>query len=78
MTCQEFIEFLMDYLLGEVERSRFDAHLAVCPSCVAYLRTYQETIKLGKAVFTHPDQEMPEEVPEDLVEAILAARDKRK
>jgi anti-sigma factor RsiW len=78
VTCKEFIEFLLEYLLGEVDRTRFDAHLAVCPSCVAYLKTYQQTVKLGKAAFIQPGDKLPEEVPEDLVQAILEARQKGK
>lgn len=77
MSCREFVEFLMEYLLGEVDREKFDAHLAVCPSCVNYLKTYQQTVRLGKAVFASPDQKLPEEPPEDLVQAILAARQGR-
>ena len=75
MTCQEFIEFLMEYLLGEVDRAKFDAHLAVCPSCVAYLKSYQETVKMGKAVMSGTDEQL-EDPPEELVNAILEARKK--
>ena len=76
MTCREFIEFLMEYLLGEVDREKFDAHLAVCPSCVNYLKTYQEAVKAGKTAFSDPDEQLPDEPPEDLIKAILASRDK--
>jgi anti-sigma factor RsiW len=77
MTCRELIEFLMDYLDGELgpeERARFDAHLAECPMCVAYLETYQQAVRLGKAVLAPPGEEVPAEVPDDLVRAVLAAR----
>jgi predicted anti-sigma-YlaC factor YlaD len=79
MTCREMIEFLMDYLSGsltEREKAVFDAHLAVCPSCVAYLETYGESIRMGKAAFARADEELPGEVPEELIEAILASRKK--
>ena len=49
-------------------------HLAECPWCVAYLQTYQEAIRLGKGVFAHEEKEVPADVPEELIEAILAAR----
>jgi anti-sigma factor RsiW len=77
VTCRTFITFLMEYLGGELsaaERAEFDAHLAECPWCVAYLQNYQEAIRLGKAVFADEDAAVPEEVPEELVRAILAAR----
>ncbi len=77
MTCRTFIDFLMEYLSGELPRSQrdeFDAHLAECVECVAYLKTYNETVTLGKAAFEDHDAAVPADVPEDLVKAILAAR----
>lgn len=76
MDCRTFIEFLMDYLgagLGAEARGTFEEHLAECPECVAYLRQYEQTVRLGKAC-CEPDAAVPAEVPEDLVRAILAAR----
>jgi anti-sigma factor RsiW len=77
VTCREFTAFLADYLAGALpgsQREAFHAHLAGCPSCVAYMNTYQETIRLGRAAFLPSGPNLPEEVPEDLVQAILAAR----
>ncbi len=77
ITCKELIEFLADYLDGELpapERREFDRHLAVCPSCVNYLETYKGTIALGRAALCDPDEAPPKEVPEDLIKAILATR----
>jgi anti-sigma factor RsiW len=74
VNCRTLIEFLMAYLDGELpdaERAQFEAHLAECPWCVAYLKTYQETVRLGKAVLTEPEAPPP---PEELVRAVLAAR----
>jgi anti-sigma factor RsiW len=67
----------MDYLSGGLsahERTVFEEHLAECPDCVNYLDTYRETVHLGKAACGPPDEPVPEEVPEELVQAILAAR----
>lgn len=80
MTCRDFAEFVWKYLEGELPRDQrfdFDAHLAVCPHCIAYLRTYEETVRLGKEAFRAPDAAVPDEVPEDLVRAILDARGKQ-
>lgn len=77
VTCREFIEFLMDYLDGRLPEERrriFDQHLSLCASCVNYLRSYQETVRMGRAVLTQSDEAVPGSVPEGLVEAILAAR----
>jgi len=78
ITCRELIEFLHLYVSGELPRDRtreFDRHLAVCPSCDNYLRSYRDTIALGKAAFTDPDQPAEECAPEELVSAVLRARE---
>lgn len=78
ITCREFVDFLMDYLEGSLEadvRSTFKGHMDDCPSCVTYLDTYRETVALGKRILCDaPDGPVPEDVPDDLVQAILAAR----
>jgi anti-sigma factor RsiW len=74
--CREFVEFLMEYLdgaLAEQERSVFEGHIEDCPACVNYLESYRETVRLGNSVCT-PDAEVPADVPEELVQAILSAR----
>ncbi len=79
ITCRELVEFLMAYCDGELptdQRAVFEKHLACCPPCVAYLKTYQQAICLGKAVCAEEDCEK-QPVPEELVKAILAARGKK-
>ena len=79
MTCRELVEFLTEYLSGALppdQRAAFDAHLESCPECVAYLKSYQEAVKLGKEAFRRPDATGPDAVPDELVRAILAARRK--
>jgi len=69
-------EFFVEYRSGEMDpeaRDRFEAHLARCRDCLAYLRSYETTIRLAKGAFRHPDDPIPDDVPEDLVRAILAA-----
>lgn len=78
MKCRELTEFLMAYLDGELpegERSEFEFHLHGCLSCVNYVESYKATVKLEKAACTD-DGELPADVPEGLVRAILAARNK--
>jgi anti-sigma factor RsiW len=65
-TCRELIDFLDDYVsdaLPPMRREAFDGHLSVCPSCVAYLDSYRETIRLAKADI--------EDVPPEVITAIL-------
>ena len=76
ITCRELIEFLMDYLDGSLSmerRAEVDRHLAVCPSCVEYMRSYQEAVKMAKSVMSASD-EVADGVPEELVRAVLGAR----
>ena len=76
LSCRELIEFLADYLddeLASEERTAFEIHLSVCPYCVDYLETYRETIHLGKQALA-AEAAILEEVPAELVDAILAAR----
>ena len=76
MNCADLItNFISDYLDGALPPETladFEHHLDVCPSCVAYLLTYRMTIAMsGAAGRTPPPQ--PDDVPEDLVQAILAS-----
>ena len=77
MTCREVNEYILDYRSGHLrpeECARFEAHLARCPYCVEDLRSYEETIRLAKGAFSHPDDPVPAAVLDELVRAILAAR----
>ncbi len=76
ITCRELIEFLHLYLDGELPPGRvqeFERHLAVCDSCVNYIKTYEEAIALGKAACAELDDPIGSEVPQELVVAILSA-----
>lgn len=47
LTCKEFIQLVTEYLEGALppgEKSRFDAHLSVCPGCQAYFEQIRLTI----------------------------------
>lgn len=77
MTCQELVDFIVDYLGGdlpETQRRVFERHLRDCAPCVRFLETYRDTISLGRCACDDPEAPIPDEVPERLVEAILAAQ----
>ena len=79
LTCREFADFLMAYLDGELpegQRTEFQTHLDICPPCVHYLETYEETVRLGKACCAPDDGPPPVAAPAPLNKAILAARRK--
>jgi anti-sigma factor RsiW len=76
LTCRELIDFIAAYLDGELpdaERDDFERHLSLCPHCVHYLESYRETLRLGQQACSG-DEAVADDVPEELVEAILAAR----
>lgn len=80
LKCRELIDFLERYLEGDLpedERRVFDEHLANCPYCVDYLASYRETLRLGKNAYAGDEAAVGEEVPGELVEAIIAARDRK-
>lgn len=75
--CQEFLTFLDRYLSGELsaaEKLEFEHHLSVCPSCVNYLHNYRAAMQLVREACAGQD-EIPGDVPEDLVRAVLKARE---
>ena len=75
MTCQEMIDFLMDYLdevLAAEQRQVFEAHLRECPECVTYVETYRMTIHVTR-VACGTREDPCERPPDKLVQAILAA-----
>jgi anti-sigma factor RsiW len=76
MTCREFADFIMDYLTGELphdERALFERHLQRCPHCPEYLKQYEDSVRAGQQAFACLEDDVPASVPEELVEAILAA-----
>lgn len=73
-TCQECIDFLIDYLDGTLpaaKRAEFELHLELCPPCHRYLNQYQATIRLGQQAMEAQAAKDPP--PEALIKAILAA-----
>ena len=51
LTCRELVELVTDYLedsLTAHERARFDAHLAECDACRAYVDQMRTTVRLTR------------------------------
>ena len=77
MKCRELAEFLMDYVSGDLpadRREHFEFHLSKCRNCHEYLVQYEMTIKSCKVACGEMSDELPANIPEDLVKAVLAAR----
>lgn len=73
ITCRERIDFIADYVAGELDASSgedFERHLDRCASCQAYLKSYRITMRLGRVAADR----MASDVPEELVRVIMARR----
>ena len=74
ITCRELIsDFLVEYFQGaltEIQTEDFQRHLAVCPSCRAYLATYEKTLRAEQTL----RDDDANDAPEELIQAILAIR----
>jgi anti-sigma factor RsiW len=77
VTCREFATFIADFLDGALpaaDRQSFERHLSRCANCARYLESYRQSMALGKHAFDDVDAAVPGDVPEEMVDAILAAR----
>ncbi|TXH28465.1 MAG: hypothetical protein E6Q99_02435 [Elusimicrobia bacterium] len=78
ITCQQLLDFIYGYLDGTLPAEdvvEFERHLAVCPSCIHYLDTYKQTVRISKralqlASADSSSHEAP--LPESLVQSILS------
>jgi anti-sigma factor RsiW len=53
LPCQEIVELVTDYVEGTMDpelRAAFDAHLGVCPHCVAYVEQIEATIRIAGSI----------------------------
>jgi len=77
VTCRQFADFIADFLEGSLpaaDHQEFKRHLGVCANCARYLDGYRKTVAVGKCAFDDLDAQLPADVPEELVDAILQAR----
>jgi anti-sigma factor RsiW len=61
LVCQQAVELVTDYLeeaLSQVDRRRFERHLAGCPHCTEYLAQMRATIAAAGRIT--PDDLSPE------------------
>jgi anti-sigma factor RsiW len=53
LTCQRVTDVIIDYVSGDLDAEMtaiFEAHLRVCPDCVAFLNTYRGTIRATRSL----------------------------
>ena len=75
ISCQQLIEFCLDYVEGSLpddEQSRFVRHLSQCPDCVVFFETYRKTPELSRDALK---AQMPESVREAVRSFLKTIRD---
>ncbi len=78
ITCKAFNDFILSYLDGELtpRQSRlFKIHIFFCRECREYLEAYKRSIELSKLLNEEINTPLVEDAPEDLIKAILAAKE---
>ncbi len=78
ITCKEFEDFILDYLEGELSAKQsfvFEMHLKVCSECRDYLKAYRAAVELAKKGVQREETVALDEVPTDLIQAVVEARD---
>ena len=79
ISCEELDDFIVDYLddaLADNQKEKFEQHIRFCSSCIKYLENYKNTIALSKAAFSDDYNPNCDDMPEELIQAIVASRDK--
>lgn len=77
ISCREFDEFLDAYLEGSLpapQHRKFLVHVWLCPHCDRYLETYRRAREMAVDALSAEDEADLRAVPEELVQAILEAR----
>lgn len=81
INCAEFDGFIVDYFeggLSETELKIFERHMAVCRECREYLAAYKASMELVRGASDQADYIELLDPPEDLIEAVVAARNQSK
>ena len=80
ISCVEFESFIQAYTDGELDSKTkrvFELHIRFCRECREYLAAYQRTIEVGSSLLQDTPSKIPRDVPEELIRAVLLARNKR-
>ena len=74
MNCREVTDILSEFVGGELAAdaaARLEAHVELCPNCRVFLVQFARTVEIARATGTDLDETV--ELPQELVDAVLAA-----
>ena len=77
ITCREFEAFIIEYLSDELppkQRKKFEWHIKLCRECREYLEAYRTSMEISKLESKYGTDIHQDDVPEDLIKAILASK----
>jgi anti-sigma factor RsiW len=77
LSCQELVELVTDYFEGALrrrDRRRFDAHIAACDGCTAYLEQMRESIRVTGRLDV---ESLPRQAREELLAAFRGWKESR-
>jgi Putative zinc-finger len=77
MNCRECVELLLDFLAGDLDALHCEhirQHLERCPPCIAYLESYEVTIRMTRQLTR---TELPPAFAERLWKAMQACLDEQ-
>lgn len=77
VTCREADQFIDDYLSDELPRKQrlvFEWHVRLCTGCKNYLDRYRRSIGMCRENFYDTDEDNEEEIPEQIIKGIIAAK----
>ncbi len=77
ISCKEFENFIVDYIEGTLDNRRrrlFEFHIKLCTECREYLAAYKAGMEAARQGLADDESPVPDEVPEDLVAAVIASQ----
>lgn len=80
VNCQQAFELIGDFVDSDLSlkgRTRLRLHLLICRHCRRYFSSYRATIRAEKNAFLDVDEPGADEIPDDLIAAILMDIDAR-
>lgn len=80
ITCGQFEAFIIDYHEGDLpqtQREDFERHMSLCGRCRNSVEGYRKVIELNRQLFAGQDGPLPDDVPDQVVAAVVSTMNAR-